>query len=162
MQSLLSYFKFENSKFLNFALAVNFLFRFSKQCSNCTGMQKMNMMRERYICIHRSSLHDQGSWSPVHCGEKTPPGCITLSPKVIWALEGISSISLPIHNYLLISCFVCAIVARANGMNTTSGRKEGPMLERLGRAWLTPVRAYDPLPEQMMETESLDDSLPSR
>lgn len=61
----------------------------------------------------------------MHSAQKTPPGHATLPPMVAWALAAICSVPLPIHNYLLISCFVCAIVAAANEMTTTSGRQGG-------------------------------------
>lgn len=61
--------------------------------------------------------------SCVQSAQTTPPGCVTLSATVTWALEGIGSIPLPIHNYLLISCFVCAIEAKTNDTDTTLGRK---------------------------------------
>lgn len=51
----------------------------------------------------------------------------TLSPIMIWTFEKVCRRPLPIHNYLLISCFVSATVARANEMNTMAVRRERPV-----------------------------------
>lgn len=51
----------------------------------------------------------------------------TLSPTMAWTSEEVCRPPSPIHNYLLISCFVSAVVARANAMKTTAGRRESPV-----------------------------------
>lgn len=51
----------------------------------------------------------------------------TLSPTMIWTFEKVCRRPLPIHNYLLISCFVSATVARADEMNTMAVRRERPV-----------------------------------
>lgn len=53
-----------------------------------------------------------------------------------WKLEEIRRHPSRIHNYLLISCFVSAVVARAKETNIVGVREGSPMRDRLWRAWL--------------------------
>lgn len=59
-----------------------------------------------------------------------------LHPLWFGHLRKSTGIPLPIHNYLLISCFVSAMVARANEMNPREVRKESLVWDRPWRAWL--------------------------
>lgn len=59
-----------------------------------------------------------------------------LHPLWFGHLRKSTGILLPIYNYLLISCFVSAMAARANKMNPREVRKESLVWDRPWRAWL--------------------------
>lgn len=72
-------------------------------------------------------------------------GCHGLQKKAVstlshtlwfWTLEEIRRHPSPIHNYLLISCFVSAVVAKANETNIAAVREGSPVWDRPWRAWL--------------------------
>lgn len=61
----------------------------------------------------------------------------TLSSTMAWTSKKDCRHPSPFHNYLLISCFVSAVVARANAMNTTALKRE-PCVRQVRQARLLP------------------------
>lgn len=81
--------------------------------------------------------------SSVHCGlpkavKNHTRAVSTLSSSMVWILEEICRHPSPIYNYLLISCFVSAVMARANEMNTAAVRKGSPRVRRAVKG-MTPI-----------------------
>lgn len=92
--------------------------------------------------------------SPVHSGQ-SPISIKRLHPLWFGYWRKSAGIPLPIHNYLLISCFVSAMVTKANEMNKRQEEKrvlcetgcEGPNS--------TPIIAHYSLAEWYVQPESL-------